>query len=258
MALEAPAPFPTVGRVHELEQRVGPASTTVTGRARLDAIADWLQQVAYDDVVVAGIAQEVVWVLRRNQVRVLRFPVFGELLHMRTACSGLGPLVSERRTTITGDRGALVEAAAIWVPLHPGTLLPHRSEAFLRVYAPSAGGRRVRARLRHPGPPADATSTPWAFVAADLDVAGHVTNAATWRPLEEELAGLSAEAALDVDLEHHEPAFVGPVRVLAAGGSRWLAAADGRVLVSAVLDPEPQPAAAGDVLPADVGLRPLP
>lgn len=243
MALEDLAPFPTVGRAHELVQRVGPASTTIAGRARLDAIADWLQQVAYDDAVEAGIEQEVVWVLRRTQVRVLRFPVFGELLRMRTACSGLGPLVAERRTTLGGDRGALVEAAAIWVPLHPTTLLPHRSDAFLRVYGPSAGGRRVRARLRHPGPPEGAASAPWSFVAADLDVAGHVNNAATWRPLEEELPGLSAEAPLSVDLEHHAPAFAGPVRVLAAGGARWLTTEDGRVLVSAVLDPAPDPRA---------------
>ncbi|WP_026909588.1 acyl-ACP thioesterase domain-containing protein [Patulibacter minatonensis] len=239
MALEDLAPFPTVGRVHELAQRVGPASTTIAGRARLDAIADWLQQVAYDDVVAAGIAQEVVWVLRRNQIRVERFPVFGELLRMRTACSGLGPLVSERRTTITGDAGGRIEAAAIWVPLHPGTLLPHRSPAFLEVFGPSAAGRRVRARLRHPAPPADAPAVPWSFVSADLDVAGHVNNAATWRPLEEELTALPADAPLGVDLEHHEPAFAGPVRVVADGVSRWVTTADGRALVSAVFDREP-------------------
>jgi acyl-ACP thioesterase len=237
MPLEDLAPFPTVGRVHELTQRVGPASTTVAGRARLDAIADWLQQAAYDDVVVAGIADEVLWVLRRTQIRVTRFPVFGELLTMRTACSGMGPLVSERRTTITGDGGGRIEAAAIWVPLHPQTLLPHRSDAFLRVYGPSAEGRRVRARLRHPAPPADAASTSWSFVAADLDVAGHVNNAATWRPLEERLTGLRPDdGPLDVDLEHHEPAFAGPVRVLTAGASRWVCAEDGRVLTSAVFD----------------------
>jgi len=240
MALEDLAPFPTAGRVHELTQRVGPASTTIAGRARLDAIADWLQQAAYDDVVAAGIDQEVLWVLRRNQVRVVRFPVFGEQLTMRTACSGMGPLVSERRTTITGDGGGLIEAAAIWVPLHPGTLLPHRSPAFLEVYGPSAAGRRVRARLRHPGPPDAAAEVPWSFVAADLDVAGHVNNAATWRPLEEELQGLGpADGPLDVDLEHHEPAFAGPVRIVADGASRWITAADGRVLVSAVFDRPP-------------------
>lgn len=240
MSLEDLAPFPTAGRVHELTQRVGPASTTIAGRARLDAIADWLQQAAYDDVVAAGIDQEVLWVLRRNQVRVVRFPVFGEQLTMRTACSGMGPLVSERRTTITGDGGGLIEAAAIWVPLHPGTLLPHRSPAFLEVYGPSAAGRRVRARLRHPGPPDAAAEVPWSFVAADLDVAGHVNNAATWRPLEEELQGLGpADGPLGVDLEHHEPAFAGPVRIVADGASRWITAADGRVLVSAVFDRPP-------------------
>lgn len=245
MALEDLVPLPTGHRVHELTQRVGPASTTVAGRARLDAIADWLQQVAHDDVVDAGIADELVWVLRRNQLRVRRFPVFGELLRMRTACSGMGPLVAERRTTITGDRGALVEAGATWVPLHRETLMPHRSDAFLRIYGPSAGDRRVKARLRHPGPPDGAASSPWTFVAADLDVAGHVNNAATWRPLEEELQALPAGAALDVDLEHHAPAFAGPVRVRADGGARWLVADDGRVLVSAVLHPAPGAGPAG-------------
>jgi acyl-ACP thioesterase len=243
MPLEDLAPFPTVGRVHELDVRVGPASTTAIGRGRLDAIADWLQLVAYDDVVAAGIADEVLWVLRRNQVRVRTFPVFGELLRMRTACSGMGPVVSERRTTIVGDRGALVEAAAIWVPIDPVSLLPHRSKAFLDVYGPSAAGRRVRARLRHPGPPAGATEAPWRFVAADLDVAGHVNNAATWRPLEEDLRGLDASAPLAVDLEHHEPAFAGPVRVVGSGPARWLVSADDRVLVSALFDPAPAPMA---------------
>jgi acyl-ACP thioesterase len=243
MPLEDLAPFPTAGRVHELEVRVGPASTTVAGRGRLDAIADWLQLVAYDDVVDAGIDGEALWVLRRNQLRVTRFPVFGELLRLRTACSGMGPLVSERRTTIEGDRGARVEAAAIWVPLSPETLLPRRSDAVVAVYAASAAGRRVRARLRHPGPPEGAREVPWRFVAADLDVAGHVNNAATWRPLEEDLRGLDAGVPLRVDLEHHEPAYAGPVRVAADGPARWLLSADDRVLISAIFDPAPAPLA---------------
>jgi acyl-ACP thioesterase len=239
MALEDVAPFPTVGRVHEQVVRVGPASTTASGRARLDAIADWLQLVAYDDVVDAGLEHEVLWVLRRNQLRVRRFPAFGERLTLRTACSGMGPVVSERRTTITGDAGALVEAAGIWVPIHPVSLLPHRSEAFLRVYGPSAGDRRVKARLRHPRPGPDLPSRPWAFVAADLDVAGHVNNAALWRALEEELPDLPGDVPLDVDLEHPDAAFPGPALVLADGPARWVCAEDGRVVGSAVFDRPP-------------------
>lgn len=244
MALEDLAPFPTTGRVHELELRVGPASTTTGGRGRFDAIADWLQLVAYDDVVAAGLADELVWILRRNQLRVERFPVFGELLRMRTACSGLGPLVSERRTTIEGDRGARVESAGLWVPLDRHTGRPHRSDAFVDLFGPSAAGRRVRARLRHPAPPAGGTAVPWRFVAADLDVAGHVNNAATWRPLEEDLRALDAATPLGVDLEHHEPAYAGPALVVADGAARWITAEDGRVLVSARFEPAPAPAAA--------------
>jgi acyl-ACP thioesterase len=239
MPLDALAPFPTVGRVHEQGFRVGPGATTAAGRARLDAVAEWLQQVAYEDVVDAGLEGESVWIIRRTQLRVERFPVFGEAIEVRTACSGLGTLVTERRTSITGEHGAAVEAAALWVPLDPETLRPRRSPVIESVFGPSAGDRRVKARLRHPGPPEGAGERPWTFVAADLDVAGHVNNAASWRTLEEELAGHPADAAFDVDLEHHAAVFPGPARVLADGPARWLAGEDGGVLVSAVLEPAP-------------------
>jgi acyl-ACP thioesterase len=239
MALDALAPFPTTGRVHEQAFRVGPGATTTAGRARLDAVAEWLQQAAYEDVVAAGLEGESVWVLRRTQIRAVRFPVFGERIALRTACSGLGTLVTERRTSIAGDRGARVEAAALWVPLDPETLRPRRTAAMEEVYGPSAGDRRVKARLRHPGPPATASARPWTFVAADLDVAGHVNNAASWRVLEDELAAHAADAPLEVDLEHHAPVFTGPASVLADGGTRWIVGADRAPLVSAVLAPAP-------------------
>jgi acyl-ACP thioesterase len=236
MPLDPLAPFPAVGRVHEQAFRVGPGATTVAGRARLDALAEWLQQVAYEDVVDAGLEGESVWIIRRTQLRVTRFPVFGEAIAVRTACSGLGTLVTERRTSITGERGAAVEAAALWVPLDPGTLRPRRSAIVESVFGPSAGDRRVKGRLRHPGPPAGAGTRPWTFVAADLDVAGHVNNAASWRTLEEELTAHPADAPLAVDLEHHAPVFTGPARVLDDGPARWVVGEDGTVLVSAVLE----------------------
>jgi acyl-ACP thioesterase len=239
MPLDALAPFPTVGRVHEQGFRVGPGATTVAGRARLDAVAEWLQQAAYEDVVDAGLEGESVWIIRRTQLRIARFPVFGEALRVRTACSGLGTLVTERRTSFSGEHGAALEAAAMWVPLDPETLRPRRSPAVESVFGPSAGDRRVKARLRHPGPPEDATERPWTFVAADLDVAGHVNNAASWRTLEEELSQHPADAPLAVDLEHHAPVFAGPARVLADGPGRWIVGEDGGALVSAVLDPPP-------------------
>lgn len=229
------APLPTVGRVHRGRWRIGPGSATPLGRARLDAIVDWLQQIAYEDIVDAGLENDSVWVVRRTSLRIRRFPVFGEQIELRTACSGTGPLVAERRTSIVGDRGGAVEASALWVPLDPETLRPRRTERFLTVYGPSAGGRRVRARLRHTAPPPEAESTPWTFCAADLDVAGHVNNAAAWRALEEELGNLAPDRRLAVDVEHPGATFAGPARIARDGTLRWILDAAGGVTVSADL-----------------------
>ncbi|MGX6450230.1 hypothetical protein ACVU7I_19490, partial [Patulibacter sp. S7RM1-6] len=136
-----------------------------------------------------------------------------------------------------GDRGARVEGAAPWVPLDRETLRTRRTAAVDDVYGPSAAGRRVKARLRHPAPPAGAVAAGWRFDRADLDVAGHVNNAAYWRALEEELADHPADAPLAVEVEHHAPAFAGPVRLLRAADHRWIVGADDTTHASALLLP---------------------
>jgi acyl-ACP thioesterase len=47
---------------------------------------------------------------------------------------------------------------------------------------------KVRARLQHPGPPADAKRRPWPLRITDFDVFGHVNNAVYWSAVEDELA----------------------------------------------------------------------
>jgi len=227
-------PFPRSGRVYAESRLVGPGDTTTAGRARLDAIVDLLQAVAYADVVDAGLDGALLWVVRRTTLRIERFPALGERLELRTACSGLGPRWAERRTRLRGERGARVEAAALWVAIDPATLQLARVGDFARVYGEAAGDRRIRARLTHPAPPADAVARPWAWRCADLDVGGHVNNAAYWQALEEELAELDAAAALDVEIEHHSAAELEPTTLLAAGERRWLVA-DGGVLRASFL-----------------------
>jgi acyl-ACP thioesterase len=105
-------------------------------------------------------------------------------------------------------------------------------EGFEAVYGAAAADRRVRARLRHPAAPPDgASSRPWRFRAADLDLAGHVNNAVYWQVVEEELVGASPATA-DVELEHRAPADAGEAAVLADGALRWIAA--GRDVVATV------------------------
>ncbi|MDQ2897202.1 MAG: hypothetical protein M3Y09_16430, partial [Actinomycetota bacterium] len=52
------------GRTFSEHRRPGFAACAPSGRMRLDAIAGWLQDVAYGDVEDAGLAQAAVWVVR--------------------------------------------------------------------------------------------------------------------------------------------------------------------------------------------------
>lgn len=227
---------PGTGRLFEHTVLPGIGDAAPGGRVRLDALARWLQDVAHADTVDAGLGGAALWVVRRARLRVERFPRFGEPATLRTFCSGLGRMWAERRTTIATPGGVAVEAVGLWVHLDAGGGRPvPPAPAELAAWAPSTGGRVVKARLRHPDPPAGAPEAPWTFRAAELDLADHVNNAAYWTPLEEELLAGPEPAALDAEIEYRTPAQAGPLRLARDGPRRWLVAADGTVHASVVL-----------------------
>ena len=221
---------PADGRVFRHPVAAGLADVAPSGRARLDAIARWLQDAALADVVDSGLDGGGVWVLRRLRLRVERFPRFGDALDVATFCSGTGALVAERRSTVRpaggGDGAPAVEALALWVHLDPDGARPRPlPEGFEAVYGATAAGRRVRARLRHPADPPDgATMSPWRFRAADLDLAGHVNNAVYWQVLEEELVAAEPPGPLDAEIEYRAAGDVGEAVVAVGDGMRWISA----------------------------------
>jgi acyl-ACP thioesterase len=172
-------------------------------------------------------------VVRRARVDVTLLPELGERVSLRTWCSGVGQRTAERRTTLAGDRGAAIEAVAVWAHLDPDTGAPARlGERFAEVYGPSAGAHRPDHRLRHRAPPPDADAMPWTFRAADVDVAGHVNNAVYWEALEE---GPAILAPCSVEAEHRAPAVAGPALVLRAGDRTWVTSTRGEVHASFVV-----------------------
>ncbi len=233
------APDPAAGRVYATERSVRTTDVTPSGRLRLDALARYLQEAAEDDVADSGWDEPAGWLLRRCEIVLRGYPAWGEAVRLRTFCSGLGPRWAERTTTLSRGREDLIQARAVWVATDPRTGAPARlSEAFLRVYGPSARAGRVPARLVHPGPGPGARSRPWPLRAADFDPAGHVNNTVHWAAAEDELAQLSW---LPVRAEMEYPRQILPgarPRLVSAdcpGGRRlWLADADG-TLGSAVL-----------------------
>ena len=186
-----PLPFvdlPAAGRTFAATRRVRWGDTDRTGRLRLDAVARHLQDVANDDTRDAGLDPAEPWVVRRTALRVDRAPTTGELVTATTWSGGHGRRWAERRTSLVGDGGGRVEAAALWVHIDAASGLPARlGDRFHEIYDEAAGGRSVGARLRLPGPPADAEARPWPLRRTDLDGLGHVNNAATWEPVADAL-----------------------------------------------------------------------
>ncbi len=186
-------PRPATGRRFSQRTRVRLADVSATGRLRLDAIARMLQDVSSDDTADAAYAADAVWVIRKLVIELgERLPRLRDDVTLVTWCSGTGPRWAERRTDIESDDGEIaVRAAALWVfvDFQSGRPIP-LGDGFDAVYGEAAGGRRVGQRLQHPPPPPNAPATPWPLRVTDLDVLGHVNNAAYWAPVEETLAGL--------------------------------------------------------------------
>jgi acyl-ACP thioesterase len=224
-------PVPEVGRIFRHALRPGLADAAPSGRVRLDGLARWVQDIAYADVDDADVADESVWVVRRMRFRVERFPRFGEDVQALTFCSGYGRLWAERRVDFESESGR-VEITGVWVHLNPASGLPAAlPESFERLWAESAQGRKVKARLRHPNPNGDERAGDWFFRRSDADIAQHVNNAAYWAPIEEVLGD---PESLDVEIEFREPAQPGAARVLTGDDVTWITAPDGRVHASVV------------------------
>jgi acyl-ACP thioesterase len=192
----------------------------------LDAVARWLQDVAYADVADAGMERAAVWVVRRSRIAVGEFPRFGERFSLATFCSGLGRMWAERRTNVTrlGEDRPCVEAVSLWVHLDPATWRPTPvTPEELEIYGGAAGDRRVTARLRHPGPEAAVNGdgrSRWRFRATECDLADHV--------------GAEPER-IDAEIEYRTPAQPGSVEVLRDGGTRWLIDGEGETLASIIV-----------------------
>ncbi|MHB8669008.1 MAG: acyl-[acyl-carrier-protein] thioesterase [Acidimicrobiales bacterium] len=195
MEREIMAPPVPGGRTFAEARRVRLGDVAPSARVRLDALARYLQDVAGDDGEDAAMPEPVTWVVRRVALDLHRPPRFGEELELVTFCSGTGRRWAERRTTVTtrslGE--VLVEAAALWVCVDRANGRPVPLPAsFEASYGSAAAGRRAGSRLHHCDPP-DAPSLRrrrWPLRYSDLDVLGHVNNAASWEAVEDELAAL--------------------------------------------------------------------
>ena len=189
-------------RVTTIERHVGLADVGPDGRARLDALARIVQDVSDFDAASAPINGMGIWILRRLEIEIVATPRFRADVTATTWCSGVGARWAERTTQLhVGDR-LCAGAISIWVHTDPErgapTPLPPGFDA---LWGATAEGRKVSARLRHQRPPADGRRRAWPLRATDLDVVGHVNNAAYWAAIEDELARRGRPRVRNAEIE---------------------------------------------------------
>jgi acyl-ACP thioesterase len=225
-------PRPAQGRRYAHERRVRLSEAGPDGVLRLDAAARYLQDAATDDWTDSGLDPAATWVVRRTALRLAdggRWPALGEQVVLTTWCAGTGPAWAERRTDLEVGGTSMVEAVALWVLLDASGRPSRLGEEFQVVYGDAAAGRRVSGRVPAAPVLTAATTRPWAIRRADLDVVGHVNNAAVWQAVTEVAVGPVASAALT----HHGPLEdTDATTLLTEPGHLWLVA-DDEVKVSA-------------------------
>ena len=217
-------PRPAGGRMYSHERQVRLSDAGTDGVLRPDGVARYLQDVATDDWAGSGLDQSERWVVRRTAIRVVpsgRSPELGELVRLVTWCAGTGPAWAERRTDVEVDGAVMVEAVALWVLLDPSGRPLRLGQGFHDVYGEATGGRRVSGRVAAAPVPADAAARPWPIRKSDLDVVGHVNNAAVWAALTEVATAPVATATVT----HHGPVERDQqVNLATRAGRMWLTA----------------------------------
>ena len=149
------------------------------------------------------------WVMRHIRVEVVSPPVDDDRVELATWCSGTAAVAAGRRMSLVGDRGGRVEVDSAWIHLGPDAR-PVRIEEF-GLYAEAAGGRVVSTRLELALPPTDGKRIPWPLRMTDIDLRGHVNNAAYWQAVEDRLLarGLDLRRPIRASLDHHRAVDLG-------------------------------------------------
>ena len=123
--------------------------------------------------------------MRSIRVDVLAPPLEDDRVELTTWSSGRAALAAARRMSLEGDRGGRVELDSVWIHLDADAK-PARIDDF-GVYAESTQGRAISTRLELPEAPVGVRTHPWPLRATDLDLLGHVNNAAYWHAVEQRL-----------------------------------------------------------------------
>ncbi len=217
---------PARGRTFSSSRTVYLGDAGEDGQLRVDGLARFLQDVASDDWADSGINADDFWLARRTTWRLTptgRWPRLHERVTLTTWCGGSGAAWAERRTDLEIDGQVMVEAASLWVPVGPEGRPRRVRPDFYEVYGEAAGGRKVSGRVTQTPVDPSASCETWTIRRSDIDVVGHVNNAAVWSAVAEAVPpGIRAAS-----VTHHAAIeFADPVSLRVCDHRFWMSVDD--------------------------------
>lgn len=218
-------PAPVRGRTHTRVRTVRLGDVDIDAELRLDSIARYLQDVATDDAIDAGLDNAMGWVVRRTLIRVDRPARLNETVALTTYCTGIGRSWAERRTSIRGHDGseAAIDGVSLWVQVDVDSGRPTRlTDEFHEIYGESAAARQVSSKLSLSKLPPDLAAEPCRFRVTDVDPFGHVNNAAQWVVMEDLLARRATARRGTGEIEFLAPTGRDAKLIVGEGASGWI------------------------------------
>ncbi|MFI7003602.1 acyl-[acyl-carrier-protein] thioesterase [Nocardia sp. NPDC050175] len=163
------------------------------GRLRLDGIARYLQDIAWEDLNASGfVDSDPAWIVRRTVIDVIEPIRWPDHVSLRRWCSGVSTRWANMRVRLTSDAGGLVETEAFWINVDEKAGTTARiSEAGFEHLSASTDEHRLRwAPMldRMPAAPS-ARDLAYQIREADIDLLLHMNNAMYWQAVEQFLPG---------------------------------------------------------------------
>ncbi|APE37330.1 hypothetical protein BOX37_29155 [Nocardia mangyaensis] len=192
MSLDQPlAPLPQEGTGFATAWPVRAGDVDPYQRLRFDAVARYLQDIAWDELHQTALHRsDPTWIVRRTVIDVIRPVVWPDQVHLTRWCSSMSTRWTNMRVRITSEGGGLIETEGFWINLSESSNLPSRiSDEGLAYLARSTEEHRLRWRpyLTDPAPRESDTDLPFPVRATDIDQFNHVNNTCYWQAVEQYL-----------------------------------------------------------------------
>lgn len=170
--------------VFEQHKKVQLFHTDASGRATISALCRFAQESAGAHAAQLGVGMErlaernIAWVLREQAVRILRYPMLGEVVRIVTWPTRTERILCHRDYRICDASGTVVaQGSSAWLGLDLTTRRPRKADSFFHLAVENMPGPVfVQPPAPLSSPQGECLCAPRTVRASDMDALGHMNN----------------------------------------------------------------------------------